>query len=123
MKLIIAGSRDFHDYELLIKEVDNFIGVHCITILDSPVEIISGMARGADMLGYRYARDTGYYCYKMPADWDKFGKSAGYRRNEEMAKIATHCIVFRIGGNSSKGSTHMINLAKEYGLVLRVVDL
>ena len=56
----------------------------------------------------------------MPADWNKHGKSAGYRRNEEMAKVADACICFWDG--VSKGTMHMINLAKEYGLETEVIE-
>ncbi len=56
---------------------------------------------------------------EFPADWEKFGKKAGYIRNEEMAKYSDSCIVFWDG--KSKGTKHMIELAKKYNLNLKIV--
>jgi len=44
------------------------------------------MAKGADLLGYQYAKMNKYPIIEMPADWNKYGKLAGYNRNVEMAK-------------------------------------
>lgn len=55
----------------------------------------------------------------MPADWNKYGKSAGYKRNEQMAIYADACLAFWDG--KSKGTKHMIGLAKRHNLRLKVV--
>lgn len=81
--------------------------------------IISGTARGADQLGERLAREHNFPLILMPADWDTFGRRAGVVRNEEMAKIATHCIVFWDG--ESPGTKHMISMCKKYKLTHTVV--
>ena len=78
-----------------------------------------GTARGADRLGEKYAQDRNLSLKKFPADWNKYGRGAGYRRNEQMAEYATHAVVFWDG--RSKGSEHMIRIAKEQKLNLRVV--
>jgi hypothetical protein len=113
MKLIIAGSRSFTDTDLLTLECLNFIGN-----VRHPV-IISGAAGGADTLGIAFAHAHSFRVRVMPAQWRLYGKSAGYRRNEEMAKIATHCICFWDG--ESRGTQHMIDIARRYNLELRVV--
>lgn len=82
--------------------------------------IISGNANGADKLGERYAKERGYELITKPADWDRFRKSAGYRRNAEMADIGNAAAIFWDG--ESKGSKHMIDLAKEKGLAVRVIN-
>ena len=58
-------------------------------------------------------------CYRFPADWDKYGKAAGYKRNGEMARNADALIAFWDG--KSRGTKHMIDLAKKYDLQARVV--
>ena len=83
------------------------------------IEIVSGTAMGADRLGERYAKENGYKLKRFPAEWDKYGKSAGYRRNAEMAKYADACVVFWDG--VSRGTKHMIDLANREGLVLKIV--
>jgi hypothetical protein len=106
MKLIIAGGRDFDNYEQLklvmkklkLKKHDN-------------LEIVSGLARGADTLGNKPIA-------KFPAAWNKHGRAAGYIRNGEMAEYATHLLAFWDG--KSRGTKHMIDLARKSGLIIKV---
>lgn len=114
MKLIIAGGRDFSDYDLLTREVETLI------VGESHVEIVSGGAKGADRLGEFFAIDHDLPIKRFPADWDRYGKAAGFKRNSEMADYADHCICFWDG--KSKGTGHMINLANNKGLVVTVVN-
>lgn len=116
MKLIIAGSRKFNDIEVLTDKLDGLLS-KC----NKTITIISGGAYGADKCGEIYALNKGYKTDKFPAEWDKFGKKAGYIRNVEMAKAATHCVVFWDG--KSKGSKHMIDTAKKYNLELRIIRI
>lgn len=116
MKVIIAGSRNYNDYEKLEKVVDHILG-----LFKGDVIIISGCARGADTLGIEYAERNNLPVKLIPADWDKYGKSAGYLRNEEMAKEADALIAFWDG--KSKGTKHMIDLAKEQGLGTSVIKI
>jgi len=115
MRLIIAGGRDFNNYELLKKKLDLIL----INKVGEDIEIVSGKARGADSLGERYAKEKGYSVKEFPAKWNEYGKRAGYLRNEEMALYATHCVCFWDG--ESKGTKHMIDLAKKQNLNLRIV--
>lgn len=113
IKTIVAGSRNFDDYELLKYYLDKALkkGLE--------LEIVSGTAKGADKLGERYAEENDLPLKKFPAKWDELGKKAGYVRNEEMAQYADACIVFWDG--SSKGTKHMIDLAEKYELTLKIV--
>ena len=114
MKLIIAGGRDFTDYGRLCHVLEKLLSVN------KPEAIVCGMAKGADALGHMWARENNIPVIEMPADWNTHGKSAGYIRNKEMAQVATHCICF--WDNKSKGTKHMIDLAEEHNLKLRVVN-
>lgn len=114
--IVIAGSRSFNNYTLLSKVVKQVINKENIT---NPI-IISGGARGADELGERFAHDNNLHCRVFPAQWDKYGKSAGYRRNVEMANISHLCIAFWDG--ESRGTQHMINICRERGIKVYVVD-
>lgn len=122
-RIIIAGSRRFNDYKKMLKALDEQ-GVHLINSID-PVEIISGHASGADALGERFAKAYGYPLKIFPAEWDVCGKAAGPIRNEQMAKYASEAdrgilIAFPIG--ESRGTRNMINLAKQYGLEIVVIE-
>ena len=80
------------------------------------LEIVSGTARGVDQLGERYALERGLKLKKFPANWDKYGRKAGYLRNKEMAEYARILIAFWDG--KSKGTKHMIDLAQKYGVFI-----
>lgn len=107
-KVIVAGGRDFNDNELLKRtlralwqEIGRF-------------EIVTGMARGADMLAYNLGKSANLTVHEFPAKWDQYGKSAGYKRNTQMAEFSDVLIAFWDG--KSKGTKHMIDIARRLGL-------
>ena len=114
MRIIIAGGREFYDYEYLKKSVNSVI----VNLNKSEIEIVSGVAKGADTLGEDFAREYGYPIKRFHADWDKFKKGAGYKRNAEMAKYSDILIAFWNG--ESRGTQHMINLANRSNLQVRI---
>ena len=113
MKIIIAGGREFNDYDLLKSKCDEILR------LQTDIEIVSGKARGADKLGEDYAKEKGYKIKEFPADWEKYKKGAGYIRNKKMAEYSEGLIAFWDG--KSKGTKSMIDLAKQHGLKVRVI--
>lgn len=112
-RVIIAGSRDFDDYKMLCDYCDKIL-----SNTNDEIVVVSGAARGADYLGMCYANDRGYKIEYFFPEWDKYGKSAGYRRNVQMAENADALIAFWDG--KSRGTMHMINIATERGLKVRV---
>ena len=108
MKVIIAGSREGFSLEGVYKAWDQSgLGMS---------EVVSGTARGVDRLGEEFATKEGIKITRFPANWDSFGKSAGYRRNAEMATYADALIALWDG--HSRGTKHMIDLATKEGLVV-----
>ena len=105
MKVIIAGSRSFNDYEKLCSTC-NFLLSNT-----NDIEIVSGGARGADKLGEQYANSKSYPIKQFLANWE-LGKSAGYKRNIDMANYADALIAFWDG--ESRGTLSSINLAEKY---------
>ena len=129
LRIIVAGSRDFNDFNLLSKNLTEYLSEKVeANIIYSPnqVEFISGTARGADTLGEKYAYIYGYKVKRFPANWDLYGKRAGYIRNEQMAKYSVenkrYGILFAFWDGKSRGTKHMIDLAKRYGLEVHVVN-
>ena len=124
LRVIIAGSRDFNDYELLKKSAIEIITKK--TMLPDLTRIISGGARGADSLGERFANEMGLEISRFIPDWDGLGKRAGYVRNAEMAKFAVEDdndgMLIAFWDGQSRGTKHMIDLAKRYGLEVHVVN-
>ena len=111
--VIVAGSRFFTDYNLLKRKMD------ILTQNQEKVVVVSGCARGADQLGERWARESGYEVKQFPADWSRHGKRAGFHRNAQMSNYADAVVVFWDG--TSRGSKHMIGLAQKKNLPLRVI--
>ena len=110
VKIIIAGSRSFNNYNYLYQRIKWVLQTEKIYLHD--VEVVCGMARGADKLGEEFAIDHFLQVKYFPADWDKYGKQAGYIRNKQMAEYCDYCICFYDG--LSKGTRMMINLAIQY---------
>lgn len=119
-RIIIAGSRTFTDRELLYKEVEYFIKNLDPKPRFSEIQCVSGKHwEGADKIGEDWAAKYGIPVEPFPADWAGLGNAAGPIRNAEMAKYATHCIVFWDG--KTRGSKSMIDEAVANGLILRTV--
>ena len=111
MKLIIAGSRDFNNYEYLVDVLERS-GFEV-------QEVVCGMARGADLLGKRWADERGITVKEFPADWNSYGKRAGFIRNEQMAYYGTDLLAFWDG--ESRGTKHTIGLANKVGLNVYII--
>jgi hypothetical protein len=116
LKVIIAGGRDFNDYKLLKTKVDKILSNKKTT---HKIYILSGKARGADLLGERYAKENLLEVLEFPADSETFGKRAGFKRNEGMANEAHALIAFWDG--ESHGTKHMIDIATKKGLLIRTI--
>lgn len=114
-KVIIAGCRDFTDYELLREKCD----YHLQNLRLEDIVIVSGHASGADSLGERYAQDRGFQLETYPADWQAHGRAAGPIRNAKMASVAHALIAFWDG--KSRGTKNMIDTAKKHNLHVAVV--
>lgn len=117
---LIAGSRTFNDYPLLKQKMDFLLKNQ------KEVLIISGGAKGADSLAERYAKESPKCSHLiiMPAEWDVYGKAAGYIRNEKMHKALTcfenrGCVLFWDG--ESKGTRQNIPLAKKYNTAIKII--
>lgn len=118
-RIIVAGTRNFQDYNLLKEILVSYINS------DENIVIVSGCANGADTLGERFAKENNIRCVTFPALWNIYGKAAGYRRNTQMAMYTTHDaegVLFAFWDGESKGTKHMIDTAKEYGLETHVVN-
>ena len=119
---LIVGSRSFTDYEKAKTSIDKMLskkreeGFSFI--------IVSGGAAGADTLAKQYAEEYGYQYIEFPADWNRYGRSAGAKRNEQMHQYISQyeergCIAFWDG--ISKGTQHSFTLAEKYNNPLRVI--
>lgn len=99
MKIIIAGCRWYY------PEPDE-IGLAMVAAGFQITEVVSGGAEGADKGGEDWAKRYGLACHIFKAHWAQYGKSAGPKRNAEMATYADGLLAFWDG--KSRGTGDMI---------------
>ena len=87
--------------------------------LSDRVAIITGGARGADQLGYRWAWKHAIRHQLFRAEWARFGKSAGMRRNHQMAQAGD--VLVACWDGQSPGTAHMIQCMEQLGKPVIVV--
>ena len=112
MKLAVVGSRDF-PYLWMVGEI--------LARMRITVEIVSGGARGVDTVASNWARYHEMSEKIFLPDWDRFGKSAGYRRNTEIVDYCDELIAFQF--NKSRGTQHSIDLARKAGKLREVIEV
>jgi len=109
--ICISGSRSFNKYYMVLTAMEN--------MKRTPLAIVSGCARGADMLGELYAKRHDIPIVRFPADWPQYGKAAGAIRNKQMVEYADEFIIFWDG--VSPGTKHMIETVKKSGKHMMLV--
>lgn len=111
-RCVICGSRGITDYEL-VKQAIAESGFQI-------TEVVSGTAAGVDSLGERWAEENHIPVTRMPANWEVYGKRAGYIRNKRMVEyVAPEGCVIAIW-NGSSGTKHTIDLAGQHNVKLFV---
>jgi hypothetical protein len=113
MKVLVCGGRDFTDRELLYEVLDEYI-------YGPEDEIISGMARGADMMAAEYGWGAGIRVWEFPAQWDVHGRAAGPIRNQQMLDEGKPDLVLAFPGG--KGTAHMVRISKRAGVEVREIE-
>lgn len=111
MRTIIAGSRDISDYALVCRAIRE----SGFTI----TKVVSGRARGVDLLGERWAKSRGIPIDEHPADWLLYRGNAGHVRNVQMGNHADALIA--VWDGTSTGTADMIAIARERRLKIHIV--
>jgi hypothetical protein len=106
LRVIVCGGRDYNDRISLYEALDQIVIEH------GPIDVlIHGNQRGADTLADAWARSRGVTPVGVPADWQRYGKSAGPVRNRRM--ITEHGPDLVIAFPGGRGTANMIGLAHE----------
>lgn len=100
MVVVIAGSRD-----IIATSEQISSGLEVLGFNQERDEVISGGAQGVDMCAAEYCMDRGITFTEYAADWEKYGRSAGPRRNALMAEDADALLL--IWDGVSRGSQNM----------------
>jgi hypothetical protein len=114
LRCIIAGSRFLKDNHILYEAIAS----SGFTI----TEVVSGAARGADQMGEEWARSNGIPITRFPAEWEKYGKGAGHKRNAQMGEYAKQANggLIAVWHEGSRGTSNMIKQAVKLGLKIHV---
>lgn len=128
-RILVTGSRRYGD-ELVVGAalcwvIGEHTGLTFISSTDEPrmgwagVTVVHGAVPGLDTLAGRIAASWGVTVEEHPADWDRYGRAAGHRRNAGMVALGAGVVLgFPLG--ASPGTRGCVKMAGEAGI--RVVD-
>lgn len=137
MRVIIAGSRSLYGPRgtKIVRQAIKDSGWKL-------TEVISGHAKGVDIIGEEIAKEDGIELTIFPANWKKHGRAAGYKRNEKMAWYANLFNkqyteedkwdeipdnlkggLIAVWKNKSKGTGSMIEIAEQLELPTYVKEI
>lgn len=125
LNVIIAGSRNTKDltYNKFKEKLDDIITYLLLkySIYKDKLTIVSGCAKGIDSWAITYSDEKLFSTILCPAEWERYGKSAGYIRNEKMGNIGNILVAFWNG--KSSGTKHMIDTMTKLGKEIIVIDI
>jgi hypothetical protein len=113
MKVLCCGDRNWHDRRTVMKELLN---------LPPDTIVIEGEARGADTISRLAAEYLLLEIERFPADWDRYGKSAGPIRNRQMLDEKPDLVLaFHSNIENSKGTKDCITEASKRGIEVKII--
>ena len=118
IRIVIAGSRGFENYALLEQTLDRILDKQI-----EPVELVSGHAKGADLLAERFAKENDLPIHIIKPDWKTYGRAAGPIRNRQMLDYAMEelSLVVAFWDGKSKGTKNTIDTAKSLGIPVEII--
>ncbi len=114
MNICVSGCRHFNQKAFIIEHLD-------ILLAGREFTLISGNAKGVDRIAEKYAKEHMIEVKPFIPDWDTYRKSAGMKRNVEMAKVSDMLIAF--WDRESNGTGHMIRTMNEMKKPVFIVDI
>lgn len=111
MRIVVCGSRSWRDRSAVEAALKR---------LPRGSQVVHGDARGADRMAGSVAERLGHFVARMPAEWTRYGKSAGMRRNEQLLTCVRPDLVIAFWDGSSRGTHNMIDRARRAGVRVRV---
>lgn len=115
-RILVTGSRDWDAEGTLRAALAQAAADH----IPDVVIVHGACPRGADAMAHAWARDYEIRSETHPADWDGYGKQAGFIRNAEMVSLgADLCLAFYWPGAANKGTDHCARLADGAGIRVR----
>lgn len=117
IKLMVCGSRSIDDEQCVFSLIDA-----CVKMLNAEdVIIIEGAARGVDLIAKKWATDHNKQIIEFPANWELYGKTAGFRRNYDMIAECDYCLI--IWDGKSSGTKHDIDVCSKMNKPYKLVTV
>ena len=120
MKLAVIGSRSLNKEEhrlIVYRSINDLAFERDVEIS----EIVSGGAKGVDSFAESYANARRISCKIFEAEWEKYGKSAGFKRNGQIALYAD--AILAIWDGKSKGTMHTVRLAEQFRKPVKIIKV
>lgn len=108
MRVVVAGSRFQKNRKFVFTALD---AIHARTPI---TRLAHGDCEGTDKLAGEWARSRGVEEVPHPADWDRWGNSAGPRRNSSMLKAESPDMAIAFPGG--KGTGDLVKKAGAQGI-------
>lgn len=118
-RILVCGSRTFSDRQIIWSKLNDIAAYY-----SGDVEVIHGAASGADRIAGQWAEAYGKPVHAYPADWNQYGKRAGFLRNTQMLEEGKPDAVVAFVDKplpDSKGTKMMVDIARTGGVPCRVV--
>ena len=119
MKILVCGDRNWHNYHLIEQTLSD---IHS----HQPIQtIIEGEARGADSLARLAGQRLGIPVMRFPADWSRYGRAAGFIRNQQMLDEGKPDLVLAFHNDiqSSKGTKDMVERARKASIETQIISI
>ena len=109
-RILITGSRDWSNLSIIKTELAKLFQEY-----GAEATLVSGHCpTGADVMCENIAKEFGWKIELHSANWDQYGKPAGFIRNKQMVDSgADICLAFiRNGSRGASGTAKMAEEAK-----------
>ena len=116
MKVLVCGGRDYNDYDVLKCVMEKVMDCYSAEVK----VVISGLAKGGDKLGEKWAEENNIEVEGYRAEWNKYGKRAGWLRNVRMADEGRPNVIVALPGG--RGTKMMIDIGVDRKIDTIVVD-
>ena len=116
-RIIVCGGTDFDDYDYFTRKMDMMLKSY------GNIKLVSGHAKGADSFVEIYAAEKDIPIQVFPAEWKRYGRTAGPIRNRAMLVYAMEetPAVIAFWNGKSRGSGNMLKLAKDHGVECQIL--
>lgn len=126
IRLLVCGSRWFDDAMIFNTRMDFLFDMYRLNRYIKDMEIVTGNDEGACDLACRYANQREIKLVECAIDWDKFGRSAAYRRNEHMVKYclkAEHKLCVAFWDSKTPETKNILDFAYKMKMPIKIINI